>query len=72
MDFVTPLRERTQDLLADPAELDRILADGAGRARGIASATLADVYAKVGFLPPAPTGPQPAEAQPTTVPDTAH
>ncbi|GAA1119277.1 tryptophan--tRNA ligase [Arthrobacter flavus] len=47
-----PIRLRTEELLADPAELDRLLARGAEKARTIASATLADVYSKVGFLPP--------------------
>ena len=37
--------------LDDPAELDAVLARGAERAREVASGTLADVYAKVGFLP---------------------
>jgi tryptophanyl-tRNA synthetase len=52
-EFVSPLRERVRAYLDDPAELDRILAQGAARARGIAGATLADVHHKVGFLPPA-------------------
>jgi tryptophanyl-tRNA synthetase len=37
--------------LADPAELDRVLAGGAERARRVADATVARVYEKVGFLP---------------------
>jgi tryptophanyl-tRNA synthetase len=48
---LAPIRERANELLADPAELDRLLAHGADKAREIASATLADVYSKVGFLP---------------------
>jgi tryptophanyl-tRNA synthetase len=48
---LTPIRDRANELLGDPAELDRLLAHGADKAREIASATLADVYAKVGFLP---------------------
>ena len=48
---LAPIRERANELLADPAELDRLLALGADKAREIASATLADVYSKVGFLP---------------------
>ncbi|MBO1266574.1 tryptophan--tRNA ligase [Arthrobacter cavernae] len=48
---LAPIRDRANELLADPAELDRLLAHGAAKAREIASATLADVYAKVGFLP---------------------
>src|SRR3954467_7820794 len=52
-DFVTPLRARTTELLEDPAELQRILASGAERAREVAGATVEDVYEKTGFLPPA-------------------
>ncbi|NMR28345.1 tryptophan--tRNA ligase [Crystallibacter degradans] len=48
---LAPIQTRAQELLDDPAELDRLLARGAEKARGIASATLADVYNKVGFLP---------------------
>ncbi|MGA7205457.1 MAG: tryptophan--tRNA ligase, partial [Specibacter sp.] len=49
---IEPIRQRTLELLDDPAELDSLLAKGAAKAREIASVTLADVYAKVGFLPP--------------------
>lgn len=49
---LTPIRERTLDLLDDPAELDRLLLTGANKAREVASRTVADVYEKVGFLPP--------------------
>jgi tryptophanyl-tRNA synthetase len=52
-DFVTPIRTRTLELLDDPAELTAILANGADRAREVAGATLADVYARVGFVPSA-------------------
>jgi tryptophanyl-tRNA synthetase len=52
-DFVTPVRARTTELLEDPAELQRILASGAERAREVAGATVEDVYEKTGFLPPA-------------------
>jgi tryptophanyl-tRNA synthetase len=51
--FAEPFATRTRGLLDDPAELDRILARGAERARAVAGPTLADAYAKVGFLPPA-------------------
>jgi tryptophanyl-tRNA synthetase len=50
-DFVTPVRQRTQELLDDPAELERILADGARRAREVASVTVAAAYDRAGFLP---------------------
>jgi tryptophanyl-tRNA synthetase len=46
-----PIRARALELLADPAELDRMLAVNAGRANDIAEATLARVYDAVGFLP---------------------
>jgi tryptophanyl-tRNA synthetase len=52
-EFVTPLRARTAELLGDRAELDAILAEGAERARSVARTTLAAVYDRVGFLPPA-------------------
>lgn len=53
VDALSPVRKRAGELLSDPAELDRLLAKGAAKARDIAAATLADVYAKVGFLPAA-------------------
>jgi len=46
-----PIRARALELLADPAELDRMLAFNAARANEIAEATLARVYDAVGFLP---------------------
>ena len=52
-DFVGPVRRRTQELLDDPAELERVLAAGAARAREVAARTVADVYDRVGFLAPA-------------------
>jgi tryptophanyl-tRNA synthetase len=51
VDFVTPFRTRTLELLEDRAELDAVLARGAARAREVASRTLADVYDRIGFLP---------------------
>ncbi|UCM89971.1 tryptophan--tRNA ligase [Streptomyces marincola] len=50
-EWVAPFRARTEEFLKDPAELDRVLALGAEKARAVATATLADVYGKVGFLP---------------------
>jgi len=46
-----PIRARALELLGDPAELDRILADNADRAAAIADVTLARAYDRVGFLP---------------------
>jgi len=48
-DFVTPFRQRTIELLDDRVELESVLIEGAGRAGGVASKTLADVYDRVGF-----------------------
>jgi tryptophanyl-tRNA synthetase len=45
-----PIRERTLELLADPAELDRVLAGNADRAAEIANRTLATVYDRIGLL----------------------
>ena len=52
-DALDPIRTRTQELLDDPAELERILAAGAARAREVAGPTVAAAYERVGFLPPA-------------------
>jgi tryptophanyl-tRNA synthetase len=48
-----PIRERTLELLDDPAELDRILAANADRASEVAEVTLAKAYDRVGLLRPA-------------------
>jgi tryptophanyl-tRNA synthetase len=50
VEFVTPFRDRTTELLADRAELEGILRRGAEQAREVAATTLADVYERVGFL----------------------
>lgn len=50
-DFVAPLRDRTNELLADVAELDAVLAEGASQARAVAAETLATVYDRIGFVP---------------------
>jgi tryptophanyl-tRNA synthetase len=52
VEFVTPIQRETKRFLDDPAELDKMLAIGATKAREVASATLASVYDRVGFLPP--------------------
>jgi tryptophanyl-tRNA synthetase len=46
-----PFQQRMAELLDDPAELDRILADGAERAREVAMTTMARVRDRVGLLP---------------------
>jgi len=52
VDFVTPLQARVAELLADPAELEGVLAAGAERAKDVSAKTLQRVYDRVGFLPP--------------------
>ncbi|MEJ5914793.1 tryptophan--tRNA ligase [Pseudokineococcus sp. 1T1Z-3] len=54
LETLTPVRERTLELMADEAELDALLAVGAERARELASGVLARVHDRVGLLPPSP------------------
>jgi tryptophanyl-tRNA synthetase len=42
-------RERYTELMADPARIDRILADGAERARPLAQATMVEVRERMGL-----------------------
>jgi tryptophanyl-tRNA synthetase len=55
-EFVRPIQERTRGYLDDPAQLDKLLAIGAEKARAVSSATLRTVYDRVGFLAPARNG----------------
>jgi tryptophanyl-tRNA synthetase len=50
LSFAEPFQARVHELLADPAELERLMAAGAARAREVAAVTLADVYDAVGFV----------------------
>jgi tryptophanyl-tRNA synthetase len=52
--FAEPFSKRLAELMSDPAEIDRVLARGAERARPVADATVRDVYDKIGFVPPGP------------------
>jgi tryptophanyl-tRNA synthetase len=45
-----PIRNRAEELLADTAELDKLLAEGAARANAQAEETLAKVYDRIGFV----------------------
>ncbi|MFA5607836.1 MAG: tryptophan--tRNA ligase [Leucobacter sp.] len=47
---LAPVRERTEELLADPAELDRLLAGAAERANEVANRTLDLVYERIGLI----------------------
>lgn len=48
---LAPVSERMRRLMADPAEIDRILASGADAARAIAAPVLAETKRLVGFWP---------------------
>ena len=54
IEFLRPTRERYEELIADPAELDRILRAGADRARAITTPKVALVKERMGCLPLAP------------------
>jgi tryptophanyl-tRNA synthetase len=51
VEFVTPVKARVDELVADPAELEAILAAGAQRAREASANTVKRVYDRLGFLP---------------------
>jgi tryptophanyl-tRNA synthetase len=52
VEFVTPIKTRVDELLADPTELESVLAVGAERARDVSAKTLKRVYDRLGFLAP--------------------
>ncbi len=54
VDYLGPVRQRYEELRGDQAELERILAAGAEKARALAAPTLAEVRAVMGVGPPAP------------------
>ena len=45
-----PIRDRANELMSDPTELDKLLASGAEKARAVAEQTLATVYDRIGFI----------------------
>ena len=47
--LLAPLRTRLEEFRRDPAELDRLLAEGAARARELGAPTLADAHRAVGL-----------------------
>ena len=47
---IEPIRNRAEELLSDPAELDRLLAKGAAKANELVEKTLATVYERIGFI----------------------
>ena len=52
VELFAPVRSRYAELVADPAELDRVLALGAARAAAVAAQTMRDVRERVGLLAP--------------------
>jgi tryptophanyl-tRNA synthetase len=50
VEVLAPIGAEIARLMADPAEIERVLARGADRARAIAEPVLEETYAKVGFL----------------------
>jgi len=50
--YFTPIREKAEELLADPKGLEDALADGAEKAREVAAATLSRVYDAIGLVRP--------------------
>ena len=52
VEYLTPVRERYAELRADEGSLEAILAEGAGKARAIASETLAHARRRMGIGPP--------------------
>ena len=53
IDELTPIRERYHELMADVAELDRLLAVGADHARRVSEPKLDEMKERVGFVLPA-------------------
>jgi tryptophanyl-tRNA synthetase len=51
VEYLAPVRERYEELRGDQAELERLLATGAEKAREIAAGTLADVRNRMGVGP---------------------
>jgi tryptophanyl-tRNA synthetase len=49
---LAPITDEMNRLMAEPAEIDRVLADGAGRAAALAAPVLREVFDIVGFLSP--------------------
>ena len=47
---IEPITAKMRALLADPAEIDRVLKDGGARARAIAAPVMDEVKRKVGFI----------------------
>jgi tryptophanyl-tRNA synthetase len=51
VEALAPIRARYEELMSDPAEVERALKGGAGRAAEVAAATMAEVVERAGLLP---------------------
>ncbi len=51
VEFVSPIKARVEELMADRSELESVLAAGAQRAEDVAGKTVQRVYDRLGFLP---------------------
>jgi len=51
VDYVAPIRERYNEIRPDEAAIERVLEEGADRARAVAEDTMEDVRAKMGIGP---------------------
>jgi tryptophanyl-tRNA synthetase len=52
VELLVPIQERYREVRSDPAELQRLLAIGANKARVVSGATLAKMYERMGFTRP--------------------
>jgi len=50
VEAVAPVQERYRELRSDPAELQRLLAQGAEKARQVSAPTLEQIYERMGFV----------------------
>jgi len=50
VNFAAPFAERVSELTSDPAELTRLMHQGAAKARAVAAPTLATVYERLGLV----------------------
>jgi tryptophanyl-tRNA synthetase len=50
VELLVPIQERYNALRADPAELERLIAVGAAKAKETAAPTLAQMYERIGFV----------------------
>jgi tryptophanyl-tRNA synthetase len=52
VEAVTPIQKRYRELRSDPAELQRMLTQGADKAREASAPTLEQIYERMGFVRP--------------------